>query len=190
LILGEAERDEIARAIRALERFYGPTPADSDDAEEAALILITEMMLSPLAAATANEASAEASGRSYMMALDDLPTWAVAAAVRRWYRGDGGKDQRGNLRDCHWRPAPADLRELAMIEFWRVKGPATTLCDLLRAEPRIEFSREHCSAMLTRLSNLMHETFGIPPVGLDDGSGGMVDASRSASADCGTSSTA
>jgi len=29
-------------------------------------------------------------GRSVPGSLDDVPTWAVAAAVRRWYRGDCG----------------------------------------------------------------------------------------------------
>jgi hypothetical protein len=190
LILSQAERDETLRHVRELDALCGPTPADDPEAEGEMLIDLTGLMLSPLAAPNHSEASAEACGKAYLIALDDLPPWAVRSAIRRWYKGDGGKDQRGQPRDCHWRPAPADLREIAMVELWRVRGRATKLRDLLRAETLIEFSDEHRSAMLARLAKLMHDTFGIPPVGSNDGSGGMVDASRSASADCGTSSTA
>jgi len=46
------------------------------------------------------------------------------------------------------------------------------LKDLLSAEPLIEYSDEHRRNVLQRLSKLMHETFGNPPVGFNDGSGG------------------
>jgi hypothetical protein len=161
LILSQAERDELMRHVRELDALCGPTPADDPAAEGDMLIDLTKMML-VLPAVRQNEASAEACGEAYLIALDDVPPWAVRAAIRRWYRGDGGKDERGQPRDCHWRPAPADLREIATGELWRVKARATKLRKLLRAEPLIEFSDEHRSVMLARLSTLMHETFGIP----------------------------
>jgi hypothetical protein len=170
LILSQEERDVIAEHVADLERFRGPTPADEVGAEKATLVVVTRMMLA-LPAARQNEASAEARGEAYMVVLDDLPTWAVAAAVRRWYRGDAG-----DKYDYHWCPAPAELRELARIELWRVMERANKLKELLRAEPLLEFSEEHCHVMRVRLSNLIQETFGIPPVGTD-GSGGKVSAS-------------
>jgi hypothetical protein len=189
LILGAPERDEIARHVRELDALCGPTPADDPEAEGAMLIVIAKMMAA-LPSVAQTEAGGEARGEAYLAALDDLPPWAVSSAMRKWHHGDCGKNNLGKPYDYKWPPAPAELRSIAEVELWRVKARATRLRDLLRAETLIEFSDEHRSAMLARLSTLMHETFGIPPVGLDDGSGGMVDASRSASADCGTSSTA
>jgi hypothetical protein len=170
LILGQAEREEINRHLAELENCYGPTPADDPQAEEATLVVVTKMML-VLPTMTQNEASAEARGEAFMAVLDDLPTWTVAAAVRRWYRGDAGRNERGEPYDCHWCPAPAELRSIATMELWRVKGRAKMLGDLLRAEPLIEYSDEHRSAMRARLSKLMQ----FSPVG-KDGSGGKVNA--------------
>jgi hypothetical protein len=105
-----------------------------------------------------NEAGAEASGEAFQAALDDVPTWAVAAAVRRWYRGDCGENERGQPFDYHWRPAPAELRRIALFEKWRVQQRAKTLRKLLVAEPFIEFSEEHCAQMRARLIAVIPRT--------------------------------
>lgn len=170
LILDQAERDAIERHVADLEACYGPTPADDPSAEEKMVVVVTKMML-VLPAMKQNEASAETRGEAYMMALDDVPTWAVAAAVRRWFRGNAGDGH-----DYHWCPAPAELRELSLIELWRVKSRAKILRNLLRAEPLIEFSEEHCAMMRMRIADLFKGKLGIQPVG-HDGSGGMVNAS-------------
>jgi hypothetical protein len=172
LILSEAERDDIERHVRQLERSYGPTPADDPQVEGLMLIELTNMML-VLPASKQNDASAEARGEAYLIALDDMPIWSVRAAIRSWYRGSAGKNEQGRPYDYHWAPAPADLRQIAMLELWRIKARVGQLRKLLLAEPLVEFSDEHCHAMRMRLSALMHETFGIPPVG-KDGSGGRI----------------
>jgi hypothetical protein len=187
--------------MHELSALSGPTPANDLQARKATLDVVTGMMLT-LPMTRQNDISAELCGEAYMTALDDLPTWAVYAARRRWWRGDCGMNERGVPYDTHWCPAPAELRKIAMRELWRILEREGTLKDLLRAEPRIEYSEQHCDAMRLRLSSLVHE-IGIPkpPVGLDDGSGGKVDANtlgkvspgserRSAGADCGASSTA
>jgi hypothetical protein len=183
--LDTAQRELIELHVAELERLCGGCPCNDPDSAMETLKLLRHMMR-VLASTTPNEASAEARGEAFMMALDDVPTWAVAAALRRWYRGDGGKDARGQPRDCHWCPAPADLRAIALVELWPVKERIARLRDLQRAEPLIEFSDEHCAAMRARLAEL----FRFSPVGSNDGSGEKVDASRSSSADCGTSSNA
>jgi hypothetical protein len=169
LILSAVEREEIGRHICGLDALCGPTPVDSLAAEAAMLIEITKIML-VLPAAAQNEASAEARGAAYQAALDDLTPWAVRSAICRWYRGDAGTNERGVPYDYHWTPAPAELRRVAMAEYWRVKQRAEILRKLLRAEPLIEFDDEHRRRMCDKLSELKL-TIGIPPVG-KDGSGG------------------
>jgi hypothetical protein len=121
LILSEAERDEVERHIRVLDAACGPTPADDPETEGAMLIDLTKLML-VLPAPKQNEASAEARGEAYLAALDDVPLWALRSAIRRWYRGDAGTNERGEPFDYHWCPAPAELRKIAMSELWRVGG--------------------------------------------------------------------
>ena len=66
----------------------------------------------------------------------------------------------------------APSQRVALIEMYRMSDRARTLETLLRAEPLIEFSDEHCRAMRGRLAELFC-SLGTPPVG-KDGSGGAV----------------
>jgi hypothetical protein len=157
LILNPAERAEVERHISELEALFQQTPLNGDEWEAATLIVLTKMMLA-LPSSQQNEAGAEASGEAFQAALDDVPTWAVAAAVRRWYRGDCGENKHGRPYDYHWRPAPAELRRIALVEKWRVQHRAQTLRKLLAAEPLIDFSEEHCAQMRARLAAVIPRT--------------------------------
>jgi len=154
LILAPAERAEVERHIEELDALCEQTPINAEEWEAATLIVLTKLMLA-LPSSQQNEAGAEASGEAFQAALDDVPTWAVAAAVRRWYRGDCGLNERNQPYDYHWRPAPAELRRIALLEQWRVKHRAETLRKLLAAEPLIEFSDEHCVQMRARLAEVI-----------------------------------
>ena len=157
LTLSPAERAEIERHAGELEALCTQTPADSDEWEAKTLIIVTKLMLA-LPAAQQNEAGAEATGEAFQAALDDVPTWAVAAAMRRWYRGDCGENERGQAYDYHWRPAPAELRRIALMEKWQVQYRAQTMRKLLAAEPLIEFSDDHRAAMRARLATIIPST--------------------------------
>ena len=175
LILTDDEREALEDHARHLEQARGPTPADSVDAEAAMLIELTKMFM-VMPATTQNEASAEARGEAFIAALDDLPVWAVRS-IRCWYRGDAGKDARGQPFDCHWCPAPADLRRVAVRELWHVNGRIALLWKLLAAEPLREFTEEHCQAMRVRLAQMIHQISRNSPVG-KDGSGGVAGKCR------------
>lgn len=158
-ILSPTERAEIERHVAELEALCAQTPVDADRWEGETLIVITKLMLA-LPAAAQNEAGAEATGEAFQVALDDMPTWAVAAAVRRWYRGECGENEKGLPYDYHWRPAPAELRRVAFAERWRVLSRVKILRALLATVPAIEFSDEHCAEMRTKLGELF-QTRGI-----------------------------
>jgi hypothetical protein len=154
LILGPAERAEIERHVAELKWLCEQTPQADANWEAATLAVVTTLMLA-LPSFQQNEVGAEASGEAFLAALDDIPTWAVAAAVRRWYRGDCGENEQRQPYDYRWRPAPADLRRIALTEKFRVYGLVKPLERLLAAEPRAEFSEEHCSQMRARLASLL-----------------------------------
>jgi len=152
-MLSKIERAEIQRAIGVLIELCERTPERDVEFEGATLIVITKMMLA-LPSSQQNEAAAEATGEAFQVALDDLPTWAVAGAMRKWYRGECGLNERGDPFDYRWRPSPADLRRLAFIERYRVLGQVRTLERLLEAQPPQDVSEEHTANMRQQLANL------------------------------------
>src|SRR5262245_50621240 len=151
--LSPAERIEIERHVADLRSLCEQTPQADASWEATTLVVVTKLMLA-LPSAQQNEVGAEASGEAFMAALEDIPTWAVAAAAHRWYRGDCGKNEHGQPYDYRWRPAPADLRRIALTEKFRIYGRVATLRRLLAAEPEV-FSEEHCSRMRARLASLL-----------------------------------
>lgn len=174
LIPRGAERELLQDHAAALRALREQTPERDTQAEQQVLIAVTKMMLT-LPSTTQNEASAEARGEAFMDALDDVPGWAVASAIRRWHRGDCGKKPNGQEYDYHWCPAPAELRQIAKAEAYRIESRIALIDQLLRAEPHIEYSDEHCANMRARFLDLFRNS-GNPPVGSND-SGGAVSAS-------------
>lgn len=153
LMLSQAERAEIVRTIGELTKLCSRTPENDLQSEGQTLVVITKMMLA-LPSSHQNEAGAEATGEAFQIALEDMPTWAVSAAMRKWYRGECAPNERGEPYDYRWRPAPADLRRLSFLERGAVLNMARTLERLLKAEPLREFSDEYTSRMRERLSEL------------------------------------
>jgi hypothetical protein len=148
-----AEREELERHVRQLDALRERTPIKDPQAEQDTLVAVTKMMVA-LPSMTQNELSAEVRGEAFMTALDDVPAWAVRAAVRRWYRGECGKNAKGEAYDCHWCPAPAELRCIALAEMRPLNERLHAIEALLRAEPRREFNEEHRRSMCARLTEL------------------------------------
>jgi hypothetical protein len=172
--LTAGEHEELARHAKQLYALFQRTPVNDPNVEQETVVAVTKMTL-VLSSATQNDISAEARGEAFMAALDDVPVWAVQAAIRSWYRRNCGKNDKGEPYDYHWCPAPAELRCIALAEMRWVNERADTIQTLLRAEPRIEYSDEHRRTMCERLAELSR-TLRASLVG-KDGSGGVVSAS-------------
>jgi hypothetical protein len=160
LTLSPAERAELERYVAGLGGLCDQTPANGVVWEADVLVMITEMMYA-LPSNQQSEAAVAAVGKWFLRALDDVPTWAVAAALNRWNKADCGSNERGQPYDYHWRPAPAELRRLSLIEMWRLQGQAQLIRRLLRAERLIEFSEDHCARMREKLCSLARRLRGI-----------------------------
>lgn len=108
LTLTAEERARIEARIRELRMV---TEADDgQDNQKARLGLIANMLMA-YPTAGGSEESGRARATAYLAALDDVPPWAIADAVRRWHRGEGG-GQHANYR---FAPAPAELRGSVMM---------------------------------------------------------------------------
>jgi hypothetical protein len=157
MMLGTTERLELELHAGALEKTLERTPDNTAAAEAETLVVITKMMLA-LPGMRSSETGAEAAGEAYQAALEDIPPWAVAAALRRWYRGDC--EPIGKLaHDYRWRPAPAILRAIAFLEASKVRGRSLELKKLAAAVPAVEYSDEHKVRMLENLSGVMRGIF-------------------------------
>jgi hypothetical protein len=116
--LSEEERASVKAKIAEVERVTAverwPVIVDDDvppvTAEQAKLIMVTKMLMAKASAAMTADGVA-AKGESFMIALDDVPAWAVEEAIAAWYRGSvPGVDK----ADFKWAPDSSMLRRIAV----------------------------------------------------------------------------
>lgn len=134
----------IADYVDNLSSCLTQTPENGGEWAAETLSTITSMM-SVLGGHKASELAAEAKGDAYMVALEDVPSWAVVAASRRWYRSACGNDPRGNPYDYRFMPDPATMRRLGMVETFRVRNQ---IDDMRMIASAVEF--KDCTAELER----------------------------------------
>src|SRR4051812_35062093 len=183
LILTETERREVQQHVDELRSLSKITPSNDAQAEVKMLAVLTEFMAT-FSTATQSELIVEARGKALMDGVDNLPVWAVEAAIRRFHRNDWPRDKQGQRYAYRWCPPPADVREVAYSEMLRVEARARALDKIIQAVPPIEFSSEHCARMSARFGELLQE-LKTPPVG-KDGSGGAAGQKPVDGAHCGT----
>lgn len=143
----DEQRHLIERHEASLGAVLEMTPSEDELHGEQTMMAVTKMML-VLPSRESGDLVGQAKGEAYMAALEDVPSWAVEEAMRRWYRGECG-----DKFDYKWQPGPATLREIAMMEVYRVMGTRRKLREILSAEPLQEFSQEHMDEMKQRLSS-------------------------------------
>lgn len=139
------QRTLIERHEKALAAIMEMTPYEDERHGEQTMLAVTKMML-VLPSRESGDLVGQAKGEAYMAALEDIPSWAVEEAMRKWYRAECG-----DKMDYKWQPGPATLREIAMIEVYRVMGTRRRLREILAAEPLQEFSKEHMESMKRRI---------------------------------------
>jgi hypothetical protein len=154
LIPNPAQRDLLARHVDALKELMDQTPKCDRASEKATHDLITKL-LQALSSQRTTEAAIAARAEAFTIALETDPWWAVAAAIRGWYRGKYGKEH-----DYRWPPAPAVLHELATREAWKIWVRVRQVEDILNAEAPLTFSDEHRKRMLMRLAKEIPEILG------------------------------
>lgn len=153
MVLGSSERRQITEHAVGLRKTLAYTPDTSAEAEAEMLVIITKMMLAK-PGMRSSEAGAEATGEVYQIALEDIPPWAVTAALRRWYRRDAPPVDK-TPHDYRWRPSEGTLRAIAFEEASKVRGRAIELERLAAAVPMIEFAPDTRNEMIDKLAVIM-----------------------------------
>lgn len=141
LILDHDQKQHVEQHLSHLAEILLMTPEENTFHGQTTLTTVTKMML-VLPSRENGELAGEARGEAYMAALEDVPGWAVQEAMRRWHRSECGPKY-----DYTWQPGPSTLREIAMLEAYRVMAVRRKLNELLLAEPPFEQTPEQEAAM-------------------------------------------
>lgn len=139
----------VEQHVAALNSVLAMTPMEDISHGELTMTTVTKMTL-VLPSKETGELAGEARAEAYMAALEDVPSWAVQEAMRKWHRSECGEKH-----DYKWQPMPATLRGLAMTEVYRVMGTRRKLNDLLLAEPLIERTPEQEASMKARIASYL-----------------------------------
>ncbi len=125
LTLSTDQRIRISAKIDELEAV---SEADASPENQKSRLGLVANMLMAYPMAGGSEESGRARAQAYLAAIDDIPPWAIADAIRRWHRGEGLSGS--NFR---FAPAPAELRLAAMHVLQPAKQTIAHLSSLLNA---------------------------------------------------------
>ncbi len=124
----QSQRREIESHIEELVSFDEMTPDHNHRYSAVTLIAVSKMIMA-LGGKKFSDLTGEAKGEAYMAALNDVPSWAVEEARRKWYRGEFDKEY-----DYSFPPAPANLRKHARKQQYLVRHRGRRLRELLQAQ--------------------------------------------------------
>ncbi len=145
----DEQRQALAAHADYLDGWLEHTPEKDDGYGRATIVLVTKMMMS-LPSAAMTDDSAEAKAEAYMDALEDVPSWAVQAAIRGWHRLEYG--DKFNYR---WAPVPSELRTVAFLEAWKVKQRIRDLRRVISADVLFYVPAEREQEMRDKLEPLL-----------------------------------
>jgi hypothetical protein len=152
LILDLNQKHLVEQHVAALDDVLKMTPAEDTTHGVSTLTTVTKMTMA-LPSKEAGDMAGDAKGEAYMAALEDVPSWAVQEAMRRWYRGECGEKY-----DYVWQPGPSTLRTISMTETYRVMAVRRKLNELLLAEPIREFTPEQEAAMRKKIAEYQNRS--------------------------------
>lgn len=142
--------------LDSLRSYLRQTPALDVVAETRTATAVTKLIV-VLAGEKKSDLSNDARNEVYLDVLEDVPCWAVEAAVKAWFRHDCGTDERGKPHDYKWAPDPGTLRVIAQQEAYKFSAQMGKLQRVLDAREFIDCSKqlEAGKAALRGLSTAM-----------------------------------
>jgi len=110
-ISAETRKQMVIQADRLSEIMADKRPRDETKA--------VMVLLSSFPRQAGNDSAADILYEAYSMACEEMPTWAIEEAARRWISGKCGAQ--------HWAPSPPELRVAAETVVTIAKGKAAAL---------------------------------------------------------------
>jgi hypothetical protein len=106
------QRREMESHCDSLRLLLSQTPETNQEHETRVATAVSKVLV-VLAGERKSDLAEEARSEVYLDVLEDVPCWAVEAAVRLWFKHDCGTDERGRPFDYRWAPDPGTLRKIA-----------------------------------------------------------------------------
>lgn len=135
------QRQAMRSHMDNLRSYLRQTPAESVEAESAVATAVSKLIV-VLAGEKKSDLADGARADVYLEVLDDVPWWAVEAAVKLWFRHDCGVDEKGRPHDYKWAPDPGTLRKIAIRQTYEIAGRIGKLERLLNARQFVDCSKQ------------------------------------------------
>jgi hypothetical protein len=143
----DRHREMLRQEAEAIECF-------SADRRQANVVAAVSLLLATFPHRDLSEQAASLKLKAYEMALEDVPTWCVEEAAKRWIRGDVG--------DERFAPTPPQLRHaarnIALIAF----GKAALMRKLASLPVERDLTEEERAATVERVTNIIKWNEGKP----------------------------
>ena len=146
--LTTAEQSTLSQIATEVSALAGQKANIPETLKEVAMLFLA------FPSANVGEAAATARAEAYKIALEDLPTWAVTAAARRWVKGDVAS--LGDKVDMRFPPSPPQLRKLAAEELSEVRAVGVRCRRLMSAKVRKEIDAAQRAATAARIREIMN----------------------------------
>jgi hypothetical protein len=127
--------------LDSLRSYLLETPALDVVAETRTATAVTKLVV-VLAGEIKSDLSNDARNEVYLDVLEDVPCWAVEAAVKAWFRNDCGTDERGKAHDYKWAPDPGTLRKISQREAYKVSARIGQLQRVLDARELVDCTEQ------------------------------------------------
>lgn len=135
------QRQAMEDHIASLRSYLAETAENSHAAETSIATQIATLLM-VLPSARKSELGAEAKADVYLDVLDDVPWWALKAAIRKWHKHDAGLDENSRPYDYRWAPDPGTLRRIAYGETWQVHDRIRQIEPVLHAREYVDCSEQ------------------------------------------------
>jgi hypothetical protein len=129
------QRREMEVHCDSLRLLLAQTPETNQEYETRVATAVSKVLV-VLAGERKSDLAEEARSEVYLDVLEDVPCWAVEAAVRLWFKHDCGTDERGRAFDYRWAPDPGTLRNIAQKQTFVLSA---RIGQLQRALQAVEF---------------------------------------------------
>lgn len=133
--LNSSQREEATAELRKVEAMLR-----CDEPIVVRAAVIGKLLASAVGATDKNASRARSD--NYRDATDDIPVWAIAAAIKRWNRAEVTAAELGRAPNFDFAPSPPHLRVICMGITRPYREAVQALNDLLTAKPLNELLEE------------------------------------------------
>lgn len=141
LMPNPTQRQVMAGHLDSLRSWLRETGEFSEGAETKVAASVAKL-LTMLAGERKSDLVEQGRSEVYLDVLEDVPWWAVEAAVKRWFKHDCGTDERNKPYDYKWAPDPGTLRKIALESVYAIGARIAKVQRVLDSRPYVDCTKQ------------------------------------------------